>query len=76
MTHEVQTILTRLLNVREKLSGDWAATCPVCLGPFLTIFKRGNSVNLFCLRGCESDDILDAIGFVDPRGSNYSEGEK
>lgn len=69
---ELEIVLSRLDNVERTNTRQWSATCPACFAPGLNVTQPGKRILFACPRGCAADDILDCLGFVDPRDSRYS----
>jgi DNA primase len=57
-------ILDRLQGVKQTASDRWIARCPAHedKSPSLSIRDNGGKVLLHCFGGCETGDVLDAIG--------------
>lgn len=68
--------LNRLLNLRSTGQNCWTACCPAHddRNPSLSIRLVGERILLKCFRGCESEAVLNALGF-DSWADLYSQTE-
>lgn len=60
----IDNILTRLEKVRPNGTDRWMACCPghADTNPSLSIKYTGERVLLHCFAGCDTADVLDAVG--------------
>ena len=63
---DVANILNHLEGVREAGANKWIACCPAHKdkSPSLSIRDADERVLLHCFAGCETDDVLGAIGLT------------
>ena len=59
-----ETLITRLHGVKNTGPNRWLARCPAHddLSPSLSITDRDGRVLLHCFGGCETEDVLGAVG--------------
>ena len=68
MSDRLSTLLSRLNGVRERRNGSWLACCPVHKGgrertPSLLVkYLPPGQIVVCCAAGCESSEVLTAIG--------------
>ncbi|EGV18773.1 hypothetical protein [Thiocapsa marina] len=62
----VHALLNRLEGVRAAGDGKWSARCPAHedRSPSLSVRDTGERVLLHCFTGCESEDVLAALGLT------------
>lgn len=63
---QVQTILARLEGVKTAGDGRWYARCPAHddKSPSLSIRDTGEKILIHCFAGCDSEDVLTAVGLA------------
>lgn len=59
-----ETLVSRLQGVRSTGNNRWVAKCPAHSdrGPSLSITERDGKLLFHCFAGCESEDVLGAVG--------------
>ena len=63
---QVQTLIARLEGVKTAGDGRWSARCPAHddKSPSLSIRDTGEKILIHCFVGCDSEDVLTAVGLT------------
>ena len=63
-SNPVERVLSLLEGVRESSTGQYKALCPAHddKSPTLSVTEKDDRVLIHCFAGCETGDVLDALG--------------
>lgn len=63
-TNPIERVLSLLEGVRESSTGQYKALCPAHddKSPTLSVTEKDGRVLIHCFAGCETGDVLDALG--------------